>query len=254
MVGSFSHKGAGGRQFWLPLAGLCLVAMTGTGWGQSQDLTKQGAEASEAKSPDMMQHTFIYQSAIKLNSVAVAGSFNNWGKNANLLVPDAEGKTWRTTLDLPPGKHLYKFVLNGETWVADPKAPAEGAYGNSVLLLGSASDRQQVVTKPCGVTGVVKRHEKFRSAFVEARNIDVWLPPGYTQSKSKRFPVIYMHDGQNLFDPKLAFAGVDWGIDETMSRLIKERKTREAIVVGIWNTAHRLAEYMPQKAVVRVLS
>jgi enterochelin esterase-like enzyme len=50
--------------------------------------------------------------------------------------------------------------------------------------------------------------------------------------------LFYMHDGQNLFDPKLSFIGVDWGIDETMTRLIAEGKIREAIVVGVWNTPY----------------
>lgn len=62
-----------------------------------------------------------------------------------------------------------------------------------------------------------------------------------------------MHDGQNLFDPKLSFIGVDWGVDETMTRLIGEAKIRE-IVVGVWNTPKRLAEYMPQKPVVHSTS
>jgi predicted alpha/beta superfamily hydrolase len=100
-----------------------------------------------------------------------------------------------------------------------------------------------------GVTGVVRRHEVFSSKSVDARNVDVWLPPRYARDDSSRFPVIYMHDGQNLFDPALSFIGVDWGIDETMMQLINERQVREAIVVGVWNTPKRYAEYMPQKAV-----
>lgn len=88
--------------------------------------------------------------------------------------------------------------------------------------------------------------KNFRSEFVIPRNIDVWLPPSYN-TKGKRFPVIYMHDGQNLFNPSTSYGGVDWGIDETMSRLIRQDSIREAIVVGIWNTHLRRPEYMPQK-------
>jgi predicted alpha/beta superfamily hydrolase len=62
--------------------------------------------------------------------------------------------------------------------------------------------------------------------------------------------VLYMHDGQNLFDPSLSYTGVDWDIDGTMTRLIAAGEIREAIVVGIWNTPSRFAEYMP-KAPVR---
>ena len=99
-----------------------------------------------------------------------------------------------------------------------------------------------------GVTGTVKRHENFNSKYVDPRHVDVWLPPGYEQNSAARFPVIYMHDGQNLFDPKTSYTGIDWGVDETLTRLIAAGKTRAAIVVGVWNTPKRALEYMPQQA------
>lgn len=101
------------------------------------------------------------------------------------------------------------------------------------------------------VTGVVRRHENFTSKLVDARNVDVWLPPGYARSKSKRYPVVYMHDGQMLFGATTTWNQQEWGIDETMTRLVGEGVVREAIVVGVWNTPKRFAEYMPRKAVAR---
>lgn len=100
-----------------------------------------------------------------------------------------------------------------------------------------------------GVTGTIKRHDLFNSKYVDPRHIDVWLPPDYETSKTRHYAVVYMHDGQNLFDPRFAYGGVDWAIDETMTRLIAEKKIRPAIIVGIWNTPKRFQEYMPQKAV-----
>ena len=100
-----------------------------------------------------------------------------------------------------------------------------------------------------GVTGTVRKHPSVPSKYVAARDVDVWLPPGYERDKGKRYPVLYMHDGQNLFDPKTSYIGVEWGVDEMMTRLIGEGKVREAVVVGVWNSPKRLAEYMPQKAV-----
>lgn len=97
-----------------------------------------------------------------------------------------------------------------------------------------------------GVAGALWRHAKFASAFADARNVDVWLPADY--SKTAKYAVVYMHDGQNLFNPGEAFGGVDWGVDETMTRLIAEKRIRPAIVVGIWNTPKRVIEYAPQKA------
>ena len=101
---------------------------------------------------------------------------------------------------------------------------------------------------PPGVTGELRTHEKVTSRFVDERRVDVWLPPGYARDPKHRFPVLYMHDGQNLFDPALSYIGVDWGVDEAMTRLSAAGTAREAIVVGIWNTPKRFAEYMPAKA------
>ncbi|NJD32277.1 MAG: alpha/beta hydrolase [Gammaproteobacteria bacterium] len=104
-----------------------------------------------------------------------------------------------------------------------------------------------------GVTGTLLRYPSMPSQHVAARNVDVWLPPGYGKDTGKRYPVLYMHDGQNLFDPATAFGGVDWGVDEAMTRMIAAGEVREAIVVGIWNTPKRREEYMPQRAVKGVV-
>ncbi len=92
--------------------------------------------------------------------------------------------------------------------------------------------------------GQLERYENFSSQHIPSRHIDVWCPPGYAESNA-RYPVIYMHDGQNLFDPELSFIGVDWGIDEAVTRLIEAGVFSGAIVVGIWNSPERRREYMP---------
>lgn len=98
-------------------------------------------------------------------------------------------------------------------------------------------------------TGRVDSYHEFASAHVPARNVDVWLPPGYAEHPQRRYPVLYLHDGQNLFDPALSYTGVDWDIDGTMTRLIDQGGVREAIVVGVWNTPFRVLEYTPCKPV-----
>ena len=94
--------------------------------------------------------------------------------------------------------------------------------------------------------GWLEHYAAFPSAHVAPRAVDVWLPPGY-DTTVRTYPVIYMHDGQNLFEPSWAFAGVDWGIDEAMVRLVEQGLTAGAIVVGVWNVEQRRREYMPQK-------
>lgn len=93
--------------------------------------------------------------------------------------------------------------------------------------------------------GSVTRLENFPSKYVDARNIDVWLPDGY--SANKRYAVLYMHDGQALFDSTLMWNKQEWGVDETLCKLLAGKKIRDCIVVGIWNTAKRHPEYFPQK-------
>jgi predicted alpha/beta superfamily hydrolase len=94
------------------------------------------------------------------------------------------------------------------------------------------------------VIGKVKYHKESYSHNLEnKRDFFVWLPQGYEENPTKRYPVLYMHDGQNLIDPKTSYAGKDWQVDETVTRLIKEYRIKEIIVVGIYNTNDRLEEY-----------
>lgn len=93
------------------------------------------------------------------------------------------------------------------------------------------------------IIGKVRYHKNFYSKFLDnERDIIVWHPPSYNKS-NKKFPVLYMHDGQNIMEPAKAFAGVDWQVDETSTELIKENKIEEIIIVGIYNTPDRLEEY-----------
>ena len=89
--------------------------------------------------------------------------------------------------------------------------------------------------------------ENFYSKFVDFRNVDVWFPQCYEQNGTARYPVLYMHDGQNLFDTPASYAGESWRVDQAMTRLIEKGKIRGAIVVGVWNSPLRWREYLPQK-------
>ena len=86
-----------------------------------------------------------------------------------------------------------------------------------------------------------------QSKFADPRRVVVWLPPGYSKRGPKN-AVLYMHDGQNLFDKATSGYGMEWAVDEHLSRLIAQHKVRPTIVVGIWNTPKRLQEYVPSKA------
>jgi glycosidase len=99
----------------------------------------QEAGREAAKEAPPIKHTFVFQADRQWKSVAVAGTFNGWNKNANSLNRDADGHTWRVTLPLNYGKYFYKFVLDDEQWIVDPKAARQENDGsgnlNSVLLI-----------------------------------------------------------------------------------------------------------------------
>ena len=99
---------------------------------------------------------------------------------------------------------------------------------------------------PVVSAGTISHYENFSSQFVTARNVDVWLPDDF--SSQKKYSVLYMHDGQMLFDTTNNWNKQEWGVDETIGKLLKENKIRDCIVVGIWNTQFRHPEYFPQKA------
>ncbi len=78
-----------------------------------------------------------------------------------------------------------------------------------------------------------------------SRSVFVYLPPSYDENTLKSYPVLYMHDGDNLFYASTAFGGVEWQVDETLDAMIGAGSAREVIVVGLGNTAGRISEYTP---------
>ena len=92
---------------------------------------------------------------------------------------------------------------------------------------------------------MLHRHDIPSDALGVTRRITVWLPPG-VRARQRYFPVLYLNDGQNLFEPARAFAGVTWGVRETVSRLIRRGAIPPLIVVGIDHGGERRArEYLP---------
>lgn len=103
-----------------------------------------------------------------------------------------------------------------------------------------------LVKSPENIEEIIGNHEimhEFYSVNLKnERDIIIWFPPSYEESNN-HYSVLYAQDGQNLFSPSTAFIGKDWQVDETASRLIRQNKIEEFIVVGIYNTPDRLEEY-----------
>lgn len=99
---------------------------------------------------------------------------------------------------------------------------------------------------PLTSAGKVNRINDFPSKYCTPRNVDIWLPATY--SAEKKYAVLYMHDGQMLFDSTTTWNKQEWKVDEIASDLMKGSKTKDFIVVGIWNDGkNRHADYFPQK-------
>ena len=95
------------------------------------------------------------------------------------------------------------------------------------------------------------KHERFPSRFLRnQRDLVVYLPPGYDDQPERQFPVLYLHDGQNLFDGATSFIpGMDWHVGQTADYFIAEGRVAPLIIVGIYNAGkQRLGEYTPTRA------
>lgn len=100
-------------------------------------------------------------------------------------------------------------------------------------------------------TGDLRLHEFHSQIFHNSRYLRVWLPPGYdsAESSSRRYPVLYLNDGQNLFESATSFNGIEWQVDEAADRLIREDVIPPMIIVGIDNSGKdRIREYLPYRS------
>ena len=104
---------------------------------------------------------------------------------------------------------------------------------------------RSIQDSPTVSSGHIDFFQAYISTHVPSRDVAIWLPEDYpTQAP---YQVLYMHDGQMLFDSTTTWNGQEWGVDETLSHLIRNGEVPPTIVVGIWNTPNRHSEYFPQK-------
>lgn len=117
----------------------------------------------------------------------------------------------------------------------------------TAMAQSNESTRPASPPLPRLTAGTLERIVAFPSRQVEARHVDVWLPPGY--DSRQKYPVLYMHDGQMLFDPAITWNRQAWQVDRVAARLIAEKKIRPFILVAIWNHGTlRRAEYVMEKS------
>ena len=189
-------------------------------------------------------------------SLHVAGTFNGWDPGAaSWKLSDPGTGTLSITFTPAVGNHQYKFTRG--SW-----ATVEGTSGGGFLPNRSFSYTGTPKTLQVSIAGwedlggnpgnstaspnvQLLEDSFYMPQLGRYRKIRVWLPPDYATS-SAHYPVVYMQDGQNLFDKATSFAG-EWKVDESMDSLTAAGHP-PAIIVGIDNGgAHRIAEYSPWK-------
>jgi len=175
----------------------------------------------------------------------------NWNPNAIKLFK-VNDSTWSKSFKFDNGKKLeYKFTKGSwehEALDDDGLAPSNSFLKviNDTIITTRIKKwgRAKVRVNHGQITGTIRYHLQFEGKGLKPRDIIVWLPPGYENNVEKRYPVFYMNDGQNVFDPATSSFGYDWRADEVADSLIKVGAINEIIIVGIYNTEDRRQEYI----------
>lgn len=159
---------------------------------------------------------------------------------------------WEREFFFPPNTTL-EFKFTKGTWqteALDDNGNIRSNFNLTVINdttlifdIKNWKDSNYTQTFSGGITGKVVLHKNFKYKNLLPRDVIVWLPPGYKENNDKHYPVLYMHDGQNLFDPATSYTGIDWQVDETADSLIKNGIIEPTIIVGINNTSDRSNEY-----------
>lgn len=180
----------------------------------------------------------------------------NWDGAGFELQPHG-GNVHEGELDVVRGAQI-QFKATRGSWQTVEKNNFGGEIDNRFVVADKDKDVPVVIAAWANglpqqieptLTGDIRRHDNFRSAILNNdRTLLVYLPPGYEDDADRRYPVLYMHDGQNIFDASTSFAGVEWGVDEAAERLIDAGTIEPIIIVGIYNNADRMREYSPGPA------
>jgi predicted alpha/beta superfamily hydrolase len=168
-------------------------------------------------------------------------------KGAITIVGDKGPMTWSKGAHASAGvDNVWTYSWPDQLGDVEMKPALGGTVstgGTYKLAAGSTADIYPFFGAPFGKVSIMPGFES--PQLKNTRSLRVYLPPSYEENPAKRYPVLYMHDGQNLFDARTAAYGTEWGIDETVNRLVATGKMDEIIVVGIDNTADRIPEYTP---------
>ncbi len=175
----------------------------------------------------------------------------NW-QPGKIRLTAQKNSEWSLATEFVKGTELeFKFTLGDwsrEALNDDESVPANNKLFvltdtvlNITISKWSSPETKKVTVQ---ITGTVEYQRQFNSNFVKPRDIIILLPENYYFT-DQHYPVLYMHDGQNIFDPSTSTFGYDWQVDETADSLIRAKCIESIIIVGIYNTSERSSEYAP---------
>jgi predicted alpha/beta superfamily hydrolase len=173
----------------------------------------------------------------------------SWGTTALASDADGDGR-YEVTVTFPHAPFgsqpvAYKFKVERE---GPPNSGWEEGRNRQLRLAGERQTAERLFdSHPEPVaperSGDIRTHPAFASRYLPARDVQVYLPPRYDRDAGLRYPVLYLHDGQNVFDA--AAVGMEWQVDETAEQLIGSGAIAPLIVVAVSNTEARTDEYTP---------
>jgi predicted alpha/beta superfamily hydrolase len=169
------------------------------------------------------------------NRITLRGNKAPFSWTAGVNATWTTGNVWTYSWANTVGDVELKPLINDATW-------SVGA--NYVVKAGATVDIYPFFQSRVGT--LVKVNNFSSPQLGDTRTLRIFLPPSYSLNPMKRYPVLYMHDGQNLFEAATAFGGVEWRVDETINDLVNQGRMDEVIVVGVDNGgADRIYEYTP---------
>jgi len=200
--------------------------------------------------------TFLVHVPEETDKVTIAGNIlqlGNWNP-AELQLQKINNNEYSITIEIPTNTKIEYKITRG-SWNTEALTQNNHIPDNySAIIKNDSTIRHNIsswkdeYTLESKITGGVEYYRDFYSPQLDNnRDLIVWLPPSYSINTQQRYPVLYLHDGQNVFDPTTSYLGVDWQLDETATKLIENGKMKEIIMVGINNTNERTAEYSPMQ-------
>jgi len=181
-------------------------------------------------------------------------SLGNWDAAGLALQPKDDGR-WHGSAQVLSGIG-YGFKVTRGTWGTVETDAAGSPIPDRTLQVPADQtvelnvaewvDHGKAIPGRITLTGDIRLLKNFHSNLLSNdRTLIIYLPPGYDRHPDVRYPVLYMQDGQNIFDESTSFAGVEWQMDEAAQKLIGDDQVTPFIIVGIYNTPDRTAEFTP---------